>query len=402
MSANVVPLRRPAEPETPDITEWLGREASRLGSAAALMQEMCDRLLSEGLPLFRVTCMIRTLHPTLVGTTAIWRKDQEWPTEFAALQGIVDLPQFKASPLPVIFEGAAAIRRRLDVPGLALDFPILEDLKAEGATDYLALPLTFSDGSIHFFTWTADRPNGFTTAELTRIYDLMPLVALNLEVFARRQLTENLLTTYLGRDAGLRVLKGAIHRGDGETIRAAIWLCDLRGFTALSDRLPRDELIALLNDFSEQIVIAVDGNGGEVLKFLGDGLLAIFPMDGDSSPEAAARSALAAADHAQRRLAKLNAARRDAGKAELRMGIALHAGDVMYGNIGGRRRLDFTVTGPAVNQAARIEAMTKVLGCAVLLSAECAELCRQPLTSLGFHGLRGIPEPVELFTPIPR
>lgn len=380
----------------PALLEWLLREGPRIESPGELLFELCNRLLAAGVPLMRATCTVRTLHPTLIGTTMIWRKGEDWPTEIGLLHGIEETQQFKESPLPAIYEGAAAIRRRLDIPGAVLDYPILADLKAEGATDYVALPLVFSDGLINFLTWTSDRPGGFTTQHLKVLYDLMPVLALVLETRARQVMTTTLLTTYLGGDAGRRVLEGAIRRGNGETIRAVIWLCDLRGFTAMSDALPRDTLIAVLNDYFERMVLAVEGQGGEVLKFMGDGLLAIFPIDGEAKH--AATAALAAAADAQTRMARLAEERRAKGKAELRFGLALHVGDLIYGNIGSRRRLDFTVIGPSVNMASRIEALTKVLRRAVLASAEFAEVYQGPLTSLGFHVLRGFTEPVEIFT----
>ncbi len=377
--------------------EWLIREGQAIAAPGELFFQLCRRLLATGVPLLRATCTVRTLHPTLAGITMIWRKDEDWPTEVAILHETTESQDFKDSPLPVIYEGAAAIRRRLDIPGAVLDYPILADLKAAGATDYLALPLVFSDGLINFLTWTSDRAGGFTTQHLKALYDLMPLLALVLETRARQSVTVNLLSTYLGGDAGRRVLNGAIRRGDGETIRAVIWLCDLRGFTAMSDALPRDVVIKVLNDYFERMVLAVESQGGEVLKFLGDGLLAIFAID-DAAPKEAAASALKAAAEAQRRMARLAEERRAKGKAELRFGVALHVGDVIYGNIGSRRRLDFTVIGPAVNMASRIEALTKVLRRSVLISAEFAHAYEGPLTSLGFHVLRGFSEPVEIFT----
>jgi adenylate cyclase len=394
--ASVMPLA-PSASADPSPAEWLLREGKTVESLGTLLFELCHRLLARGVPLMRATCTVRTLHPTVLGYSLIWRKDEDWPTELALLHSVVDTPEFKRSPLPAIFEGAAAIRRRLDIPGAVLDYPILAELKSAGATDYVALPLVFSDGLINFLTWASDRPGGFTTQHLKQLSELTPLLSLVLETRARQTMTRTLLSTYLGGDAGRRVLQGAIRRGQGETIRAVIWLCDLRGFTAMSDALAPDVLIAVLNDYFERMVLAVEGHGGEVLKFVGDGLLAIFPIDG-AAPEAAASAALGAASDAQARMAKLSQDRIDAGRSELRFGLALHVGDVLYGNIGGRRRLDFTVIGPAVNMASRIEALTKVLRRQVLISAEFAQVYQGSLTALGFHVLRGFSEPVEIFT----
>ena len=228
---------------------------------------------------------------------------------------------------------------------------------------------------------------------------MTPGVAVNLEVQALRFTARTLLDTYVGRQAGARVLDGAIRRGMGETIRAIIWLCDLRGFTSLSEQMPRDELIELLNEYFGSMCAALDANGGEVLKFIGDALLAIFPiLDDDDQPSVCAR-ALAAAENAQAALAAVNAARADAGEARIEYGIALHVGDVMYGNIGGENRLDFTVIGPAVNLAARIEGLCRDLGRPVLLSASFVAASGLAAQHLGAFALKGLSAPQQIYAP---
>src|SRR5262249_38427208 len=247
--------------------------------------------------------------------------------------------------------------------------PIVAELRAEGITDYVVLPLVFGSGQIQAATWASRHPDGFDDRHLRVLRDLLPALAALLEAHELRRTTRTLLETYLGQQAGRRVLNGTIRRGDGETLAAALWYCDLRGFTAMSNELPRDELIAVLNDYFGCVTGPVHAHGGEVLKFIGDSVLAIFPIAADLDRDrafrtaeipagaGACRTALAAAEAALADLERLNIARRAAGKAGLAVGIGLHTGGVMYGNIGAPNRLDFTVVGPAVNMVTRIEGL---------------------------------------------
>ncbi|GAB4186385.1 MAG: adenylate/guanylate cyclase domain-containing protein [Thalassobaculales bacterium] len=395
-------------PATSDIDlplgEWLLQVGGRAGSTLALVGLLADRLLAEGFPLFRLTLAVRTLHPQLFGSIYVWRRGQGYVGEFAPLSGIEGSEVFRVSPLwPIMYEGAAAIRRRLDLDGAVLDYPILADLKAEGASDYLAVPIVFSGGERNFATFVADRPGGFTTRELSRIDEVLPILALLIEAQVRQQVTRQLLATYLGNGPAAQVLGGRVRRGDAEATEAVIWLTDLRGFTAMTDRQPAAEVMAALNAYLERMTFAVQHWRGDVLKFTGDGLLAIFrPEAGPGGRDMAqtAHDALAAARDAAARMAELNTQRRAAGQSLLGFGIALHLGQVMFGNIGAPARLDYTVIGPAVNLASRIEGLTKAVGRPILASAAFAAACpRLPLASLGFHALRGLAEPVELFAP---
>jgi len=293
-----------------------------------------------------------------------------------------------------LFEGAGAVRQRLDLPDTEFAFPLLHELRRDGLTDYVALPITFSDGKIHGTTWSSDRPGGFESADLARIDDLLPVFGLLLEIHLSRRIAITLLDTYVGHHAGERILDGQILRGSGETVRAAIWFCDLRGFTALSERTGRDALIECLNQYFDRMAAAVEGQGGEILKFIGDAMLAVFPLDTDR----ACRRALEAAIAAEAGMAELNRARVERGEEALEFGIGLHAGDVMYGNIGATDRLDFTVIGPAVNLASRLHSLSHDLGTKLLISDAFAGLCVGPFRSLGRHQLKGIAHPVEVFT----
>ncbi|HKO07111.1 MAG TPA: adenylate/guanylate cyclase domain-containing protein, partial [Alphaproteobacteria bacterium] len=348
-----------------------------------------------GLPLWRANLSVRVLHPQFSGVSLRWlrgaaveRRDNE--------HGIERSESYLLSPIRVIFEGAAGLRRRLDVANPHLDFPILEELRAAGATDYVAMALSEGEGLPAAVTWTSDRGGGFSVEDLTLLNDLLPILSLVVEIYKLRRMGANLLDVYIGPLTGRRVLQGAIRRGQLETIHAVLWYCDLRGFTNLSDTLPHDELITLLNEYFEAVGEPVIARGGEILKFIGDAMLAIFPLDIELD-HSAINSALAAAGDALANVRELNARRAAEGQRSIKLGIALHIGDVGYGNIGAPNRLDFTVIGSAVNKVVRIEALSKALDRPLLLSAEFAHRYGQPLLALGFHALRGIAEPEEVF-----
>jgi len=377
------------------LLDWLIGDARRLPDGPTLLTELCTRLVAQGVPLARASFHLRVLHPQLFGVGFYWQRGAKEIRVFRAQHGIEQTDLFLKSPMRLLFEGAGAVRQRLDLPDAPLAVPLFEELRREGLTDYVALPVTFSDGMIHGTTWSSDHPGGFGGAALAQLEDLLPVFGLLLEIHLSRRMAITLLDTYVGHNAGERILKGEITRGRGTTVAAAIWYCDLRGFTALSERLGRDALLACLNDYFDCMAGAVERQGGEILKFIGDALLAIFPLAG----EQACRRALAAACEARETMAALNARRRARGDEALAFGIALHVGEVMYGNIGAADRLDFTVIGPAVNLAVRLERLCRSLDRELLLSDSFACDCAAPpLSSLGRHRLEGIARPVEVFT----
>ncbi|MFO1113399.1 MAG: adenylate/guanylate cyclase domain-containing protein [Rhodospirillales bacterium] len=401
-----VPAARPASVLRSDnpLVRWLWEEGWSLPSVAELTRGLGRAMNRSGIPVFRLRTTLRTMHPQLAGLSHTWRRDTDEVEEFWPPLTVMQQEVFLKSPYALIFQGAGAVRRRLDIPEAAFDFPILEELGAMGATDYVALPLVFEDGRINAMTLACDRPGGFTTAELEMVAETQGVLPRLLEVHALRRTARTILDTYLGALTGERVWRGLIHRGEGEDIYAVIWFSDLRSSTALADALPRPVFLDLLNSYFECTAGAVLDQGGEVLKFIGDAVLAIFPIgatNGEHCPRrqaAASAAAMRAARDAIARMARLNAARAAAGERELRCGIGLHIGDVMWGNVGAPQRLDFTVIGPACNEAARLETMCRTLGRPVILSAELAGAVPDPLTSLGFHALRGVRQPHELFT----
>ena len=377
------------------ILDWLIGEARRLPDDAPLLRALCERLVGAGSPLARASLHIRTLHPELFGMGFYWQRGTDDIRVFRAEHGIQQTPLYRRSPMRLLFEGAGAVRQRLDLPHADFEFPVLNELRNEGLTDYVALPITFSDGKIHGTTWSSDRPGGFATEHLTQIDDLLPVFSLLLEIHLNRHIAVNLLDTYVGRDAGERILRGQITRGSGQTVRAAIWFCDLRGFTELSERTDRDTLLACLNQYFDCMAKPVEEHGGEILKFIGDAMLAMFPLDTGQ----ACQRALMAALEARAAMDQLNGERAARGEEALGFGIALHAGDVMYGNIGAANRLDFTVVGPAVNLTSRLEKLCRSVEVDLLISDVFAGMCAcADYRSLGMHQLIGIARAVEVFT----
>ena len=314
---------------------------------------------------------VRTLHPMLLGRSFVWRPDREVEVSEAPFQ-LADDATFLLSPVQRIYLTGEALRRRLADPDCPDDFPFLEELRAENVSDYLALPLNFTNGEIHVATFTTRRPEGFASEHVVALETIAAPLARVAEVRALRVTAISLLNSYVGHQAGERILAGRIRRGDVEDIRAVIWLSDMRGFTRRADTMAPASLIELLNLFYDNLVPAIEAEGGEVLKFMGDGLLAIFRISESADLDAACASALRAAKQAQKNIAALaNAGLGDTGEA-LRFGLALHVGDALYGNIGAGARLDFTCIGPSVNLAARLEKIASRLGRTVVASAAFA------------------------------
>ena len=387
-------------PVTPNpFIEWLVQEAWKARSAPALVAQLAEALVATDIPLWRLRLLIRTLNPQLFAINYTWQRDTDEITEFHATHAGIQGAQYRNSPFAAIISGQGGVRRRLDGPDPELDFPILEDLVKEGATDYVAMPLRFSDGQINILTMVSDRPGGFSTDELGQLYEVLPTLSRLLEAHAQRISALTLLRTYLGSNAGERVMNGLVKRGDGENLHAVIWFCDLRGSTALAESLSREDYLAALNQYFDCMAGAVIDHDGEVLKFIGDAVLAIFPIDDLADPyPKACTSALDASRDAQQRIDDVNRERAERGEPPLAYGIGLHRGDLTYGNIGTTKRLDFTVIGSAVNEAARIKDMCKALDRPVLISEAFARSVPGELVTLGRHNLRGVSAEQEIFT----
>ena len=347
------------------LSAWLQFEAIASADPGALLAGLCRRLVDADVP-NAAALRVSTLHPLVAGSTFTWRRDGP---------NSLEMPRFHG----MLGDAAAGF------------------LPAGKGVNGFDLTVAFSDGARNMLTLATDRPHGFNRAERALLRRIAGLLAAPLEIVVTRQTAATLMTTYLGRRSGARVLAGAIQRGDGETIHAVLWYSDLRDFTALSESLPRDRLIALLNAHFERLAAPIKAFGGEVLKFMGDGLLAIFPTETEGAAKACDR-ALKAARGARAGMAALNSERMAAGESPLAFGLALHLGDVMHGNIGAPDRLDFTVIGPAVNFVSRLEALCKDLERPVLVSAEFAAACMEGLEPIGSYPLPGITQPAEVFT----
>jgi adenylate cyclase len=381
--------------ELQQLTNWLIDGARSAVNSPRLMAEICERLVEAGLPLWRVGIFVRTLHPDIYGRNFIWRPGAE--VEFGTVDfKILDSPDFHSSPLIHVFQEGMEVRARVDDPQ-SKRFPIIEDMRAEGATDYIALPLSFTDGVVNASSWTTKQPGGFTDDQLAALRQIATPLARVIEIISLRRMATSLLDTYVGNRAGERIMGGQIRRGHTETMNAAIWLSDLRGFTALSDRLPSETVVDILNQYFDCQVAAIRAHGGEVLKYMGDGLLAVFPIDeyvGDD--QQVCSRVLEAAQQSRASVAELQYPIGDAIE-RFRFGVALHVGRILYGNIGGGNRLDFTCIGPAVNLAARLEKIASRLQRTVVASEGFAGICRGGWSELGEFPIAGFAKAERVF-----
>lgn len=389
------------------IADWLVRAGIEAASHEELVGGLVSRLLELGLPLARLMVGADALHPTLGGRSVRWLRAQGVvASSFSHEQSIgAGNQDWLTSPLyPLVTRRLGELRRRLAFDYVVGEFPLLDQLKAAGLTDYVAFateyPARASLGEVEGMvaTFAADAPTGFDERDLRILRALMPALALAYKAILLLDTARVVTTTYLGADPAARVLSGRIQRGQAETIRAVIWYSDLEGFTRLADSLPQDRLMALLNDYAGLVLDVIAAHEGQVLKLIGDGVLAIFAQD---DPHMACRHALDAAQAASRALEALDRRRRAAGEPTTRMFVGLHRGEVLYGNIGSAERLDFTVLGPAVNEASRIERMCRSLERPLIASARFAAEAgphRARLVSLGRYALRGVARPQELFT----
>jgi adenylate cyclase len=382
---------------TQPVIDWLIDGARTATRAEELLSELGTRVLACGVPVWRLSAFVRTLHPNVAGRRFSWRPGSAVEIGEAAFD-FFENETFAHSPVARVSETGRSFRWRLDQADSPRDMPVLNELRAEQVTDYLISPLVFSNGATHAASWTTRRPGGFTDDEIAGLEAVATPLARMAEIWSLRRMAATLLSTYVGTHTGERILGGQIRRGHTERIHAAIWLSDMRGFTALADRLPPQELVDALNRYFDCQVGPIMEHGGEVLKFMGDGLLAIFPVaDDESDAEWACSDVLVAARQARANVAALSTAG-DAGSAhEVRFGLALHLGEVLYGNIGGGNRLDFTCVGPAVNLTARLEKLTGQLGRTVLASERFARHCRPPLTALGAFELAGFSAPQQAY-----
>lgn len=373
--------------------DWLIREAWLCKTPEELVDAFCRKLLEDGVSVLRASFFFWSLHPLIVGRHYIWDREADHVVSRTPSYDLLDNPAFANSPLRYVTMGLGGVRQMLTADETEFDFPIMADLKARGATDYVAMPLFFTNGKINVLTLACDHPDGFTTANLGHVFECSTVISRFFEAFSLKENASTLLETYLGRRTGARVLNGEIRRGDGDEIDAAILFCDLRHSTRLSEELGRHAYLDVLNRFFDDVTAAVNRNQGEVLKFIGDAVLAVFPASAD--PAEACRQALAAACEIEASIGKTALPDRS-DSPECAIGIAY--GDVAYGNVGSHERLDFTVIGAAANLAARLSDLGKAEGQVITVEDQVAAAWSGKTAEIGEFSLHNVSTPVKAYT----
>ncbi|HEY7763869.1 MAG TPA: adenylate/guanylate cyclase domain-containing protein [Aestuariivirgaceae bacterium] len=397
--------------KTADIQQigaWLIERGLAGDSEDKLLQGFCEKCRVAGLPLAQGVMMVDTLHPIYEGRLFSWKADSAdalTSTEYGSSRGGDSARVWQESPFyHLLSTGGNELHRRIG-PGHLMDFTILDDLKAEGQTDYLAMVHRFDEGTAIgemdcvCTRWSTAASRGFAEDELDALRSLVPSLCLGVKAHSLARIAKSLVEAYLGRDAGRRVLAGHMSRGTADRINAVLWFSDMRDYTAISESAATDQILPLLNDYAEAVISAIHSAGGDVLKLIGDGTLAIFHTDDMAD---ACRAALAAENDLRQRLEKLNALRAAQGFPVTTIYLALHIGDVFYGNIGSRDRLDFTVIGPAVNEVARVASLCRSVDRLMLMSSDFLSALpladRSKFVSVGRYALRGSSRALELFT----
>ncbi|UQR63091.1 adenylate/guanylate cyclase domain-containing protein [Bradyrhizobium sp. C-145] len=379
-----------------DVLHWLTNDTRDERFLDNIFAELCLRLQRAGVPVKRATLHLMIVHPQWLGSRIMWADGMREAELRRVDYDVRERSDYIDSPANELHDGAAEVRENLERdPALSRKHAFYDRMRAKGLTDYVAWPLYHTLGKRHIVTFATGQPGGFDDAHIAGLLRLLPVLALVSEIRMKNQLARTLLETYVGSHASELVLAGATRRGSGTTVRAAIMICDLRDFTRISDNWPRDDVIDLLNGYFDAMSEPVARHGGEILKFMGDGLLAIFPLSNAS----ACANLLHAVAEARQAMINLNQKNGETGREPLNYGIGIHVGDVMYGNIGSQTRLDFTVIGPAVNMASRLETLTKQLGRTVLLSRAFADFVNSDfdLERVGEYPVRGFSDPIDLF-----
>ena len=387
-----------------ELATWVTEAGLAGRDETATLTGFCERAVELGLPIARATVLADTLHPVYEGRAFRWNRDKGTTvlTEYGRSED--DVGRWQRSPFYRLEESGEPILRRRLTAESQREFPIFPELLAGGMTDYVAMVNRFApertigkmDGV--YSSWATDLPSGFCDSDVADLSRLVPFLALTVKTGALAGIAATLVQTYLGRDAGRRVLAGRIARGVVDRIEAVLWFSDLRGFTRISDTSAPEAIIPLLNNYADAIIAAIHDQGGDVLKLMGDGILAIFTAEDRSR---ACNAALAAAETARLNLARLNRQRAEKNLPTAEMYLGLHIGEVFYGNIGSKERLDFTVVGVAVNEVSRIASLCRSVDQPVLVSfafASAAGESRNRLVSVGRYALRGVSRPQELFT----
>jgi adenylate cyclase len=382
-----------------EIMGWLLGPARCL-DGPVLLDQLSRRLSDAGVPVWRTTLHLPKLHPQSDAVGFRWYSDGRCTETREVLRELRETDSYLDSPFAVLHATGQRVRCRLVGPEADVAYPICHELAAEGATDYTLLPMGFGRESRAVLGMTTKAEGGFTDDQMALVEQVLPVLSATAEILMGRQTTSDLLHAYLGKQAARRILDGQVLLGKGIRLNAVLLVCDMRDFAHHMETLPRSDLGDLMRDYFASVVEAIHDAEGDVLKFMGDGLLAIFPVEDGEEQEVACVRALMAAQKAFANLDGMNAERAADGRPTCDAGIALHVGEMFYGNIGAGARLDFTVMGPAVNRASRIEGLCRPIGERILTSAEFAALCPVQLVSAGRHALKGIAGEQEIFVPL--
>lgn len=377
------------------LSRWMMTEGRRCGDPVKVVSHFCTTLIEAGVPLWRVNIGQRFANPLLIAWGVVWTPEST--ESYDVTHDVMLTDSYVGSS----FEYILAHRRPLHKSLRGLDpeadhISYLEFAEA-GGTDYYATLLHYGDGSMHGCTFVTQSDSGFTVENLAMIEAALPGLSCALEPVTMRKSSRSLLRTYLGDGPSDAVWNGSIKRGERTALEAVVMFTDLRGFTALSDSASEEDVFEALNTYFDVVVQAVEDAGGDVLKFMGDGILSIFPAADGHRRADQCRQAAQASQTVLAGLAAANSARAQTSKPPLEIGIGLNAGRVSYGNIGSPGRLDFTVLGAAVNLASRIEGLTKSTGHPVLASASVAAAAPDLFASCGHHNVRGVSDPIEVF-----
>jgi len=375
-----------------DFADWLVATAAGEKTVGELHRELCEKLVSLDVPLWRSSLGLELLNPEIEGSQIRWVAHEV--NTITIPRGGVDPQDYDNSPAKIVDDTRQPYRRRLDA--VIRDMPLLEDLRQSGATDYYIIPLPFIDQQrTAHISYATQKPGGFSDPEIADLTRAALLLSPYAERRVLKKIAVDLLTTYVGRRSAGKVYEGAIDRGKAENITATILIADLRGFTRYSDTHQIDNVLSTLNDFFDALVEAIEPHGGEVLKFIGDALLAIFPA-GDKQALPCA-PAIAAALDTRKKIAALNEGRAKAGRSLLKFGLALNVGEIAYGNIGSKTRLDFTAIGPAINHTSRLLEVAKKRNRDIVVSENFVKAAGSEFPNLGYHALRDVAGEQQVF-----
>lgn len=380
---------------THSIREWLLKETRTERYIDNILVSLCERLRSLGVPVARSTLHFQINNPQWLGASIQWVLGAQAAQINTFEYGTENTQAYRQSPISEILSGADEVRENLLEEHFSRPYSIFEQLRQEGYTDYIAFPLDHTLGKRHVMTLASDAPEGFDCDDIRIFREMVPILSLVSEVRIKNALARTLMQTYVGPHASEEILAGATTRGSGVTLSAAVLIFDIRDFTSISDISSRDDVIDMLNTYFDAIAEPIEQHRGEILKFMGDGLLAVFPLEN----EHALNDIFTAVMETRQAIDNLNTTNLAMGKPLLRYGIGVHVGEVMYGNIGSRRRLDFTAIGPTVNVASRLESLTKTVHHPILFSEAFVKQGKFEafVDGLGEHALRGLANPVSVF-----